>query len=261
MGMRVTEKNKLIKISTVKYANSYPMNWGLIHGPVSAHISLDFDHPAGIAHRLLEGISTIGLLPVAAIPGLSDPSIIGNFCIGSTGRVRTVMLLGNSSVDKINTIWLDHRSVTSVNLARVLARYYWKKDFIWKNPGSDFDYSAISEREGIVIIGDQCFEMESRFAYGYDLSEAWNDLTGLPFVFACWVAIYHPGPVFLNLFNQSLQLGIDNIEKAVNEMATITMPDKEEIIDYLKTNIDYPLDYKKRKAINLFLKYLKTINQ
>jgi chorismate dehydratase len=250
-----------IKVSTVKYANSYPLNWGLEHGPIADYIALDYDHPAGIASKLATGLADIGLLPVAAIPTLDNPVIIGNYCIGTTGRVRTVMLLSNSSIENISTIWLDHRSVTSVNLARVLAKYYWKRDFKWINPGPAFDYSSIAPGEGIVIIGDQCFAMENRFSFGYDLGMEWNNFTGLPFVFACWIAAGNHSEVFVNLFNKSLETGITDIKKAVKDMNSLGSLTDEEIFEYLTTNIDYHLDHEKRTAMDMFLQYAKSLNE
>jgi chorismate dehydratase len=250
-----------IRVSTVKYANSYPLNWGLEHGPVSGYITLDYDHPAGIASKLAAGTADIGLVPVAAIPSLENPVIAGNYCIGTKGRVRTVMLLSNSTIDEISTLWLDHRSVTSVNLARVLAKHHWKRSFHWRNPGPGFDYSSIGPNEGIVIIGDQCFAMENRYKYGYDLGHEWNKFTGLPFVFACWVSAGEQSGEFMDIFNRSLEKGLSNIGKAVREMNSLGFLSDEEISEYLTQNIDYPLDQQKREAMDLFLKYVKSLNE
>jgi chorismate dehydratase len=250
-----------VKVSTVRYANSYPMNWGLIKGGVASLIDIEFDHPSGVAAKLASGRADIGLVPVAAISTLKNPVIVGNHCIGTNGRVRTVMLMSNSPIGEIETLWLDHRSVTSVNLARVLAREYWQRKFRWESPGEAFDYSAIKSREGIVIIGDQCFQMENRFAYSYDLAEAWHSLTGLPFVFACWVAVNSPDRKFIAIFDESIAIGIENRERAIAEMNTLESVTNEELATYLNVNIDYRFDSQKRDAMKLFLEKIKTINK
>jgi len=169
------------------------------------------------------------------------------------------MLFSNSTIEDIETVWLDHRSVTSVSLAKVLASYHWKKEFRWMNPGREFNYSLIGRNEAIVIIGDQCFGMENRLAHGYDLAQEWNDMTGLPFAFACWVAVNQPDEEFVRLFNSSLEMGLQNIEAAVAEMNTLKYPEAGEIIEYLGTNIDYPYDEPKQKALELFLEYMKSL--
>jgi chorismate dehydratase len=250
-----------VKVSTVRYANSYPMNWGLKKGAAGSLIDIEFDHPSGVAAKLSAGRADIGLVPVAAIPTLKNPKIVGSWCIGTNGRVRTVMLMSNSPIEEIETIWLDHRSVTSVNLARVLAREYWQKEFRWESPGETFDYATINKSEGIVIIGDQCFGMENRFTYSYDLGEAWYSLTGLPFVFACWVAVNSPDRKFITIFDESIAVGIENREIAIAEMNTLDTVTNEELATYLNENIDYRFDSQKRDAMNLFLGKIKTINK
>jgi chorismate dehydratase len=250
-----------IKVSTVRYANSYPMNWGLLNGPVKSLIDIDFDHPSGVAEKLTSGKADIGLVPVAALPALSNPVIVGNYCIGTKGKVRTVMLMSNSPLNMVKTIWLDHRSVTSVNLVRVLARDYWNQEFIWERPGPLFDYSAVKPDEAIVIIGDQCFDMENRFAYTIDLAEAWNSLTGLPFVFACWVAVNNPDNMFITIFDESLRQGISETSKAINAMNTLSSVSNEQMAVYLRDNIDYMFDATKRNAMELFLEKINTLKK
>ena len=40
-------------------------------------------------------------------------------------------------------------------------------------------------------------------------------MTGLPFVFACWISNKEIDKKFLYEFNQSLKLGIENVEESV----------------------------------------------
>jgi chorismate dehydratase len=249
-----------VKISTVRYANSYPMNWGLIKGPVSSLIDIEFDHPSGVADKLISGKADIGLVPIAAIPLLKNPLFVGNYCIGTQGKVRTVMLMSNNPLKEIEKIWLDYRSVTSINLVKVLAREYWKMKFRWENPGLGFNYSSIDPGEGVVLIGDQCFEMKNRFKFAYDLGEAWKALTGLPFVFAAWVAVNNPDRQFIELFDKSIEQGINNISQAISEMNSLCTVSNAQLEIYLKENIDFRFDIQKREAVNLFLEKMKTTN-
>ena len=51
--------------------------------------------------------------------------------------------------------------------------------------------------------------------YVYDLSEAWFKMTGLPFVFACWIAKKEINQNILNDINSSFLYGINNIDCAL----------------------------------------------
>ena len=138
---------KKIRISAVKYANTYPFIFGLKDSGFDKKIILDTDHPAECAYKLITNRADIGLIPVAALPQLKEYHIISDYCIGSNGDVRTVMLLSNSRFEKISTIYLDYRSLTSVKLSRVLAKNFWKRDFVWLNTSEGFDFMNIAMNE------------------------------------------------------------------------------------------------------------------
>jgi chorismate dehydratase len=248
-----------IRISAVRYANTYPFIYGLRESGFDKKVILEIDHPADCAEKLITGKADVGLIPVGALPQLKDYSIISDYCIGANGKVRTVMLLSNSPIDDIRRINLDYRSRSSVNLTKVLAQFKWKKKFEWVNTSEKFDFIKIRNDEGTVLIGDQCFESEDKFKYKIDLAEEWKAYSGLPFVFACWVSNKPLEKEFLNGFNEALSYGVNNIDKTVSFFSKNSVISEDELKIYLKTNIDFILDDKKRKGMNLFLKLLSEI--
>jgi chorismate dehydratase len=248
-----------IRISAVKYANTYPFIWGLKESGFEKKVVLETDHPSDCAFKLRTGLVDIGLIPVAVIPQISNPVIISDYCIGASGKVRTVMLLSNDRFENIHAINLDYRSVSSVNLTRVLARFMWKRDFKWNNTSEKFDFSNIGPGEAAVLIGDQCFEMESRFRYGTDLAEEWKRQTGLPFVFACWVANRELDIDFISEFNFALKSGVDNIDKVVESFSARSVIKDDNLRNYLNNNIEFTLDTEKKKGMNFFLELLSKL--
>ena len=248
-----------IRISAVKYANTYPFIYGLKESGFDKKVILEIDHPADCAEKLITGKADVGLIPVGALPRLKEHYIISDYCIGANGKVRTVMLLSNCPFEEIKKINLDYRSRSSVNLTKVLAQFKWKRDFEWINTSDKFDFLNISKDEGAVLIGDQCFESENKFKYKIDLAEEWHNYSGLPFVFACWVSNKQLEKEFLNSFNNALSYGVKNIDKASAFFSKISVITEEELKIYLKTNIDFILNDKKRKGMNLFLSLLSEI--
>ena len=89
-------------------------------------------------------------------------------------NVRTVMLLSNCPFREIETIYLDYRSLSSVNLTKVLAKNSWKREFRWINTSKGFDFINIGLKEAVVLIGDQCFEYEKSFRFRIDLANEWK---------------------------------------------------------------------------------------
>jgi len=245
-----------IRISAVKYANTYPFMYGLIESGFEKKVILETDHPAECASKLISGKVDIGLIPVAALPSLNEYHIISNYCIGANRDVRTVMLLSNCPFEKIKSIYLDYRSRSSVNLTKVLAKNSWKREFRWINTSKAFDFRNIGLDEAVVLIGDQCFEFENSFRYKIDLASAWNDFSGLPFVFACWTSNKILDDEFIYEFNKALKMGVENIDSVVAKFGQAGVINGETLRSYLIENIDYNFNDDKKAALKLFLQLM-----
>jgi chorismate dehydratase len=248
-----------IRVSAVNFANTYPFIYGLTETGFDKKIILTTDHPADCASKLISGQVDIGLIPVAALPNLKEYHIITDYCLGAYGKVRTVMLLSNCPFDNIEKVNLDYRSRSSVNLARILAKNAWKKEFHWNNTTEQFDFINIPENEAIVLIGDRCFEFENKFRYKTDLAEEWYNFTGLPFAFACWTANKKLDEKFLEEFNNSIGTGVRNIPAVVEKYGKTGIIRGEDLYNYLTKNMNFDLNNEKRKAINLFLEMMENL--
>jgi chorismate dehydratase len=242
-----------IRISAVKYANTYPFIYGLTETGFDKKVILETDHPAECATKLISGKVDIGLIPVAALPLMKEYHIITDYCLGAYGKVRTVMLLSNCPFEEIRSVNLDYRSRSSVNLARILARNWWKKNFTWNNTLEGFDFVNIPPNEAVVLIGDQCFEYENRYKFRIDLAEEWNKFSGLPFAFACWTSNRQLDKIFLREFNDALGTGVNNIPAVLKKYGNTGSIRNEDLKIYLTENMNYDLNDDKRKAIALFL--------
>lgn len=231
------------------------MIYGLLNGPLSDQITLNLDSPAVCASKFKNGDTDLALVPVGSLVDLDQYHIIGEYCIGSEGRVRTVCLFSEVPIEEIEQIYLDYQSRTSVELIKILARKHWIISVEWLSSEKGFE-SKISGKTAGLIIGDRAIGLENEFPYVYDLSEIWRAMTGLPFVFACWVSKNKLDPEFEAMFNHSIKAGIDQIDKLVYILPS---PEKDfDLKEYFKKNISYQLDDQKRKALNLFLSEIQT---
>lgn len=248
-----------IRISAVKYANTYPFIYGLTETGFDKKVILTTDHPADCAAKLISGNVDIGLVPVAIHPLMNEYHIITDYCLGAYGRVRTVLLLSNCPFEKIRTIHLDYRSRSSVALAKILAKNSWKKDFNWNYTTEKFDFANIPENDAVVIIGDQCFEFERFFRYRIDLAEEWYKFTGLPFVFACWTSNKKLDESFITEFNMILKFGLNDIDKVVEKYGKTGTIKGKALKEYLTKNIDFELNDEKKKGLKLFLEFMNSL--
>jgi len=249
-----------VRVSAVKYINSYPFIIGLRDGEVASMIDLDVCHPSECADRLKNGLTDVGLVPVASLASMKEYHIISEYCLSTQGEVRTVLLVSNSPLEEVKNIFLDFRSRSSVTLCRILAKKTWKREFAWHQTTEDFDITSMKEGEAAVMIGDRCFEYARYFKYRIDLGLEWKKFTGLPFVFACWVSTRTLDDTFTALFSKALSEGIARRNEAVSLLREGSVATPEEVIDYLNSNIDFNLDDRKREAISLFISYIMELN-
>lgn len=240
-------------VVAVEYLNTRPFVYGIRHCAAtssSLRDSLLLAPPAECARLAINGEADIALVPVGALPELlkAQPGaeIITSYCISSSGGVRTVVLLCDSPIDQLHTIYLDAHSRTSVQLAQLLARSKWKitPRFV---DGLPSDHQ-LSDGEAMVAIGDKVFELEDRFAVVTDLSDEWREMTGLPFVFAVWIALTPTGLAYADELNDALKFGAQNIERSLPDD-----PLRPRNLDYLTRSIEFDLSEPKRAAMNLFL--------
>ena len=248
-----------IRVSAISYLNTAPFVYGLQHSDILQNIDIAFDYPSECARKLQQNESDIGIIPVAALLSLPKYEIIANYCIGAVGAVRTVALFSNSPLEKIERIYLDYQSRTSVNLAKILSKKFWKISPEWMPFSPSQDANGLEPHEGLVIIGDRVFNSEKHYKYCYDLAEEWFKFTGLPFVFAVWASVKPLANDFIDSFNSALGLGLKNIPLSVDNF-NLKYIGRAEAIDYLNNNISYNLDDSKKKAIEMFLNQVKEVN-
>lgn len=248
----MTYTNKL-KISAVSYLNTKPFIYGFEHTGFDREVELTLDIPSVCADKLLTGAADIGLIPVAVIPKLQNPHIISDYCIGACGAVKTVCVFSEQPIERLRAIYLDYQSRTSVQLLGILLREYFHLTPLLLPSFVGYE-EHIKHDVGALVIGDRAIGLEQRYPYTYDLAELWQQLTGLPFVFAAWVA-NRPIPMeFVERFNSVLAFGVGHTRQVAadlgDEMGSFSL------YDYFEKYISYSLDTAKKKALDLFLSKL-----
>lgn len=252
---KLAELDKRIRIGAVSYLNTRPLLFGLKRSGLMDRVDVVEAYPARVASMLLNDEVDVGLVPVAIIPQLKESHIITDYCIGADGEVASVAIFSEVPLEKVEKILLDYQSRTSVNLAKVLLKEYWKQKPALEDARKDFR-SHISGTTGGVVIGDRALEQLKISPYYYDLGTAWKQHTGLPFVFAAWVANKRLPEDFQDAFNRANAYGISHIEEVVAAEKPYPTYD---LTDYYTRNISYRLDDAKRKGLALFLQKLQEL--
>ncbi len=238
----------------VSYLNTRPLLLGMEQSPFKERIELMKAYPAQIAQALLDDTIDIGLVPVAVMPLLKHPQLISNYVIGTDGEVASVALFSQVPMDQIEKVYLDYQSRTSVALAKILFKQYWKKEVVFLDATEAY-INQINGTTAGIIIGDRALVSLDKFEHIYDLGSAWKAYSGLPFVFAAWVA-NKPIPLdFMEAFDAANGYGLSHLEDVI-----ALIPANEQVYDlhkYFTENISYELTDEKRAGLAKFLEALK----
>lgn len=177
-----------LRVGAVRYLNAKPLYHRLTE--FAPAVSIVMDDPSALAVRLGTGELDVALIPsIEYFRGASlGYEIVPGFAIAARGAVRSVKLFSRVPFESIERLALDEGSRTSQALVQV-----WLDAEYGRRPGCieslPIGVSPLeSTADAILVIGDRAMRVpETQFAASIDLAEAWNRLTGLPFVFALWV--------------------------------------------------------------------------
>ncbi len=175
-----------------------------------------FETPAGRRHTLLRVLPSqlteilrtnrahVGLLPVAEILRGYSGGILAGTGIACRGPADSVKIFCAGPLRDLTLVRADRGSRSSVALLAIILREMFAitPTFTEMIPEAGMTPAA---GEGLLIIGDRCFEFERSLAAtgraeirGWDLGRLWLEMTGLPFVFAAWAL----APGFLEEFGR-----------------------------------------------------------
>ena len=237
----------------VSYLNTRPLLLGMEQSPFKERIELMKAYPAQIAQALLDDTIDIGLVPVAVMPLLKHPQLVSKYVIGTEGEVASVALFSQVPMDQIEKVYLDYQSRTSVALAKILFKQFWKKEVEFLNATEGY-INQINGNTAGIIIGDRALVSLDKFEHIYDLGLAWKAYSGLPFVFAAWVA-NKPIPLeFIEAFDAANGYGLSHLEDVI-----ALIPANEQVYDlhkYYTENISYELTPEKKAGLDKFLEAL-----
>lgn len=214
-------------------------------------MDLLLDYPANLAKSLIEGSIDMALLPVAVMPLIPGARIVSDYGIAADGVVASVCIFSQVPMDEIEVVYLDYQSRTSVRLAELLLKKHWKKEVVFKTAPENY-IDLIDGAVAGVIIGDRALQKRPDFKYIYDLAEEWKHHTGLPFIFAAWIARKELPAGFLEAFNKANAEGLNHLDEVIEANPYPYYSLKT----YYTENILYYLDEEKKKGLALFLEEL-----
>jgi chorismate dehydratase len=229
-----------IRLGAVAYLNARPLTYGL-EGRADL-FSLRYDPPSTCAVLLHDGHIDVGMIPAIEYCRGPEYNIVPGMGIISRRTVASVALFTRVPVERIRTIATDTSSRTSNALLRILCaeRYGIAPEFTPMAPDVDAMFAAA---DAALIIGDPALFLDPSAlrVEKIDLGEAWNDLTGLPFVWAFWAG--RPGVLPAAAVDALTQARDAGVAQSDLIAAGYAGPERAALGQaYLRDNIRYVMD-------------------
>jgi chorismate dehydratase len=239
--------NQPLRVGCVSFLNSRPLTYGLTD---DGAVNLTLDVPSKLLGGLRDGRFDVALLPVIDYQMLDGLRVIPAGGIGCDGPTLTVRVFSQTPFDKITTLACDPDSHTSVALARIVLekRFGVRPEFIRLSAASS------APGEARLLIGDKVVcEEPVGFEHQLDLGGAWKDLTGLPFVFAAWVA--RDGIDLRDLparLERAKTAGLSHVEQLISKYAVPRGWPAGLALQYLTVYLKYDIGGRQLEAIRTF---------
>jgi chorismate dehydratase len=220
---------------------------------MAADARIVFDHPSRLAESLSDGGLDVAMIP--SIEYFRHPGyvVVSDACIACDGPVRSVKLYGRVPVEKIRTLALDEGSRTSVALTRILLkeRFQLEPEIQRLAIGTALEDSRA---DAVMLIGDRGMQPpQGQFEFVWDLGEEWLRWTGLPFVFALWIARPEVDLKRLDtLLRTARDRGLGCLEEIAREYAPSVRLPASDCLTYLRDHLRFQFGARQRQGLELF---------
>jgi chorismate dehydratase len=231
----------MLRIGSVPYLNAKPLvDW--FHSPeCDAPVEITYAVPSQLAQMLRTG--ELDVANVSIFEALQNPRlrIVPNISISATGAVKSVRLFSKKPLAELESVALDTSSLTSVALTRILLKEVFGVEPRYQHHDPNLS-EMLEENDAGLIIGDlKLFDLLPNTQV-YDLGQGWYDLTGLPFVYAAWLAREEVfSPEMTALLERAKVWGVARREQLAEMWAERMGLPKERCLDYLLNVMDYDL--------------------
>ena len=257
-----------MRVGRIPYINCYPVYGAIDRGLVTLDAELVDGIPSALNTRMAEG--TLDISVISAVEYARDAArylLLPDLAISCDGPVRSVMLFSRVPAAALGgkRVLVTRSSMTSVVLLEMLFEQVWgaRPHFIPADAEiADLARAEQPEHDARLIIGDAALLLSSgasdlarMYPHAYDLGDVWKQWTGLPFVFAVWVAL-RTTPVEQSLalhaqLIRSRDWGLAHLNLLAEQASAATGVSRPTALQYL-SGLDYGLRYEHLAGLTTF---------
>lgn len=191
----------MLRVGRIPYINTYPVYGAVDRGIVSLDATMVDGVPSALNAAMAAGDVDVSVVSAVEYALHAERYLLlPDLAITCDGPVRSVMLFSKRPVSDLDgaTVLVSRSSMTSVELLGLLFRERWgvtPRLVPSDAESADIAHFADEPHDARLVIGDAALLLSSgtssvsrRYPHHVDLGLEWKQWTGLPFVFAVWVA-------------------------------------------------------------------------
>ena len=191
----------MLRVGRIPYITTYPVYGAVDRGIVMLDATLVIGVPSALNASMAAGALDVSVVSAVEYAAHAERYLLlPDLAISCDGPVRSVMLFSKRPVADLDgaTVLVSRSSMTSVELLELLFAERWgiRPRLVPSDAESaDIAHFASEDHAARLVIGDAALLLSSgthiaarAYPYQVDLGLEWKQWTGLPFVFAVWVA-------------------------------------------------------------------------
>jgi chorismate dehydratase len=262
----------MLRVGRIPYINTYPVYGAVDRGLVSLGAEIVNGVPSALNAQMSAGLLDVSVVSAVEYAAHAERYLLlPDLAISCDGPVRSVMLFSKRPIEQLDraTVLVSRSSMTSVELLGLLFAERWGVTPTLVPSDAergDIEWFASEAHDARLVIGDAALLLSSgtsaagaAYPYQIDLGLAWKEWTGLPFVFAVWVAQRTtPVPDALNVHGKliaSRDWGIAHLDELAERAAVTTGVARETCEVYL-SGLDYRLSLPHLRGLTEFYRRL-----
>lgn len=258
-----------LRIGEIPFLNLFPIFYVLKRDCDTGGYEFVEGVPSSLNRMLREG--GVDISPSSSIEyHRHGYSFFDGHSISSRGPVKSILLFSRLPIASLGgrEVSVTHQSGTSTALLDVIFRKFYGLNCGLRITDSTLRKS-LETHPAHLLIGDEALieaqRAEGGDLYVYDLGELWRRHTGLPFVFALWIAgkgLPEGKRELMDRLKKDLDYSRGRAMEILPEIAeasplrAVIPPDRT--VQYWRM-IDYGLDEDNRKGLALFGRYLREL--
>lgn len=228
-----------------------PLTWGFLKGQYADFFDVRSFSLGRVSALLAEGELEVGLIPSIELSRIPRLRVVPHLCLAS--KSRSALLVTRCPIAEVKRIAFDRASRSALGLLVVLLREFYCLDAKLIGQGRRVE-GPMAGCDAALVTSDAALRVGTDQLQVFDLTQGWQQLTGLPFVFGVWAVregVTLPELAFY--MKSSLRYGLSSLDTVAKEAAAELGLAADSVTDYCRDDLHFVLGDRELAGLEEFL--------